>query len=202
MITCWLFFWCHHFNLRYLPLSSIRLAPWALESLVCNELLLMSVLGFRLAEVLPDKVLAELLLKADESDKKAFSHWSKFQILIQKGRTSEGIRWLFLGVPLGSVYTKKKLWILTNHWRWIWWIFIPLTPCSTTKVWWTCEWMAVLWQAFHPESSSHDLPGDFGAKESVASDLGKDWHGLCWVATSSEAGPLSWPVVLLIKMFC
>lgn len=64
------------------------------------------LLGFWPAEVLTDKLLADLLLKADESDKKAFSHWSKFQILIQKGRTSEGIRWLFLGVPLGSCLQK------------------------------------------------------------------------------------------------
>lgn len=62
-----------------------------------------AMLGRGLLQVLCDKFLADLLLKADESEKKAFSHWSKYQILIQKGRTSEGIRWLFTGVFLDLI---------------------------------------------------------------------------------------------------
>eukprot|EP00438_Fugacium_kawagutii_P002503 Skav232492 [mRNA] locus=scaffold3757:51129:64994:+ [translate_table: standard] len=54
--------------------------------------------------VLTDKLVADLLLKADESDKKAFSHWSKFQILIQ---SSEGIRWLYDGHSNGWLSSEK-----------------------------------------------------------------------------------------------
>ncbi|CAL1156779.1 unnamed protein product, partial [Cladocopium goreaui] len=49
-------------------------------------------------DVLCDPDIAQLLLHADEAEKKAFSHWSKYQILVQKGRTPEGIRWLFMAV--------------------------------------------------------------------------------------------------------
>eukprot|EP00435_Cladocopium_sp_Y103_P048673 s811_g14.t1 len=56
--------------------------------------------------VLCDQCIADLLLHADESDKKAFSHWSKYQILVQKGRTAEGIRW-FDGHEAGYLSSDK-----------------------------------------------------------------------------------------------
>ena len=48
-----------------------------------------------LPSVLRDKQLAELLLKSDEEVKPIFDRWSKFQILIQQGRTPDGIKWVF-----------------------------------------------------------------------------------------------------------
>ncbi len=44
----------------------------------------------------------EALLQADEDAAKngPFNHWSKFQILVQQGKNSESVRWLFLSVSL------------------------------------------------------------------------------------------------------
>lgn len=53
----------------------------------------------RKSKVLCDPVLSKLLLEANEENHGgAFSHWSKFQILIQKGKSPDGIRWCFIAV--------------------------------------------------------------------------------------------------------
>ena len=51
--------------------------------------------------MLTDPDLAAMLLENDENEKGgAFSHWSKFQIILQQGKTPEGIRWNFMAVCL------------------------------------------------------------------------------------------------------
>ena len=93
---------------RCLRLSLTRLARWATVFLVCSLLRMSPSHSFSLhawiLEVLCDPDIAQLLLHADEAEKKAFSHWSKYQILVQKGRTPEGIRWLFMAVSLDWTY--------------------------------------------------------------------------------------------------
>lgn len=51
-------------------------------------------------KVLKDKELANLLLTADNDKVNPFDKWSKFQILIQQGRTPEGIKWVFFALHL------------------------------------------------------------------------------------------------------
>ena len=56
-------------------------------------------------EVLQDKDISDMLIAADEKSgngirKGPFSHWSKYQIYIQKGKTPQGIRWLFFATNL------------------------------------------------------------------------------------------------------
>ncbi|CAE7662360.1 Gyltl1b, partial [Symbiodinium necroappetens] len=49
--------------------------------------------------VLKDEKLAALLLKADEHPKGSpFDHYTKMQLLIQKGKSEDGIRWAFSSV--------------------------------------------------------------------------------------------------------
>ena len=43
-----------------------------------------------------------MLLYADEVQCSAFQDWSKFQILVQQGKTPEGIKWCFFALQLGS----------------------------------------------------------------------------------------------------
>ena len=56
--------------------------------------------------------MADLLLRADDSGKSVFDKWSKFQILIQQGRTPEGIRWVFhslcLAIPLEILKSMER----------------------------------------------------------------------------------------------
>ena len=54
-------------------------------------------------EAFKDQEIMEVLLQADEDEVKngPFNHWSKFQILVQQGKNSESVRWLFLAVSLG-----------------------------------------------------------------------------------------------------
>ena len=54
----------------------------------------------QLSQVLKDEALARLLMEADEHPSGSpFDHISKIQLLVQKGRTEEGIRWAFNAVP-------------------------------------------------------------------------------------------------------
>lgn len=56
-----------------------------------------------------------MLIAADETSgtsfvrKGPFSHWSKYQIYIQKGKTPEGIRWLFFATNPGLNASAKLL---------------------------------------------------------------------------------------------
>lgn len=51
-------------------------------------------------KVLADQGLAEMLRNADEMQLSVFRDWTKFQILIQQGKTPEGIKWVFMAAYL------------------------------------------------------------------------------------------------------
>lgn len=55
-------------------------------------------------QVLKDPDLSALLLEADETLKNPFDKWSKFQILIQQGRSPEQIKWIFFALSLSLFY--------------------------------------------------------------------------------------------------
>ena len=55
----------------------------------------------RLDKVLRDAKLADLLMRADEHPKGSpFDHYTKLQAFVSKGKTEEGIRWVFCAACL------------------------------------------------------------------------------------------------------
>ena len=55
--------------------------------------------------MLRDPKLAELLMAADEHPEGTpFDHYTKLQLLINKGKSPEGLRWIFCAVLLGSMF--------------------------------------------------------------------------------------------------
>lgn len=103
VIYCWVATPRNHPNCFLILFKQLVLG----RKLIPSKITPQHFLNWESDQVLCDKVLTDLLLSADESEKKAFSHWSKYQILIQKGRSSEGIRWLFMGVFLDCSWQKN-----------------------------------------------------------------------------------------------
>ena len=161
---------------RCLRLSLTRLARWATVFLVCSLLRISLSHSFSLHawifEVLCDPDIAQLLLHADEAEKKAFSHWSKYQILVQKGRTPEGIRWLFMAVSLDWTYI--GFWnVLSLKKR-----EFCQAQILSAQVWWTWSRVPLLGKAVDEKSSGHHLPSIAGPKALAAAYLGEDRHRL------------------------
>lgn len=56
-----------------------------------------------LTQVFTDQKLTDMLCDADDKQLAAFKDGSKYQILVQQGKTPESIRWVFFALQLDSI---------------------------------------------------------------------------------------------------